>query len=340
MRKKRLGKTNLMVTPVGMGSIPIMRLNKGEAVKVVGGVLDLGINFIDTAYVYQDSEEKIGQAIKGRKREDLVIASKSPADDRETILEHIDIGLKRMGIDWIDVYQLHGVSSDNMDKRMGAGGAYEGLREAINQGKVKHPGFSTHDMQIAKELLKMQKFEVIQIQVNFIETEYLEEVVPLAESLDVGIIAMKPLAGGVIEDANLAFRFLMQYESLLPDPGIENVEEMEEIIKIVESPRPLADEEKRKIGRICREAGTKFCHWCDYCQPCPQGIPISDVLNVKNIAKRIPRSRLINNFGPGIEKAEECTECNQCIERCPYHLSIPQLLKENLVYYRELEAMK
>lgn len=335
MRKKRLGKTNLMVTPVGMGGIPMMRLRKKEAVELVKKVLDMGINFIDTANGYGDSEEKVGEALKGKRRKGVVIASKSPALDKKAFIEHVDLSLKRLGTDYIDIYQLHDLRSNNVDKVMGKGGAYEGLLEAINQGKVKHPGFSVHDMQVAKELLNTQKFETIQIHVNFIETEYLEEVVPLAEKLDVGIIAMKPLGGGVFEDANLAFRFLMQYESLVPDPGIEKVEEMEEIIRIVENPRPLTEEEKREIEYIRQEIGSKFCHWCGYCQPCPQGIAICSTLNIKNLAKRLPLAQLIPR--PGIEKAEECTECNQCVERCPYHLPIPQLLKENLAYYKELK---
>jgi len=338
MKKKRLGKTDLMVTPVGMGGIPIMRLNMSEAAKVVRGVLDLGINFIDTAYVYQDSEEKIGLGLKGKNRHDVVIASKSQALDRKTLLQHIDEGLKRLGTDYIDVYQLHNVPLDKIDKIMGPDGAYEGLCEAVEQSKVRHIGFSTHDLRVAKKLLTTHKFEVIQIPVNFIETEFLEEVVPLAEKLDVGIIAMKPMGGGILEDVNLAVRFLMQYESLVPDPGIEKIEEMEEIIRIVENPRALTEEEKKKIEHIRREIGPRFCHWCNYCQPCPQGIPIGTILNVKSIAKRTPLKRLITRFGSSIEKAEECTECKECVERCPYDLPVPELLKQNLAYYRQLKT--
>lgn len=336
MEKKRLGQSGLMVSPVGMGGIPIMRLGRTDAARVVRGVLDLGVNFIDTAYGYSDSEEKIGDAIKGRNRQDLILASKSPARDKKTILEQIDRGLERLGTDYFDLYQLHGVSGSDMDERMGPGGAYEGLLEAINEGKVNHSGFSTHDPRVAQELLNTQKFETVQVHVNFLETEYLEEVVPLAERLDVGIIAMKPLAGGVIEDANLAFRFLMQYESLVPDPGIQKLEEMEEIVEILEDSRLLSQEEMRKIETIREEVEDQFCHSCDYCQPCPQEIDISLVLNVKSFAQRNSLARLVSTFGPGIEKAEECTECNDCLERCPYSLRIPQLLKENLVRYQRI----
>ena len=145
------------------------------------------------------------------------------------------------------------------------------------------------------------------------------------------------MGGGIFEDANVAIRFLMQYESLVPDPGIEKIEEMEQIIRIVKDPRPLNEQEKKKIEKLREETRPRFCHRCNYCQPCTQGIAIGTVLNVKSLAKRLPLQRLINRFGEKIKKAEDCTECRECIERCPYNLCIPELLKESLVYYRKLE---
>ncbi len=340
MERKSLGKTNLMVTSVGMGAIPITRLNKTEAAKVVRGVLEMGVNFIDTAYGYQSSEEKIGLGIKGKNRKDVVIASKSTATNKNLFLEHLEEGLKRLGTEYIDVYQLHNISLAKIDEVMGPGGAYEGLCQAIKQGKVKHSGFSTHSARCAKETLINYKseFEVIQVPVNFIETKFLEEVIPLAEKLNIGIIAMKPMGGGIFEDANIAIRYLMQYKSLIPDPGIEKLEEMEEIIKITENSRALTEEEKEKIENIRREIGPHFCRRCDYCQPCSQEILISQALNIKSMVKRMPLKELITRFGPNIEKAEECTECKECLERCPYNLPIPELLKENLIYYKGLKS--
>ena len=107
MEKIRFGRTGLMVSKVAFGGIPIMRLSLPEAVKVVRGALDLGINFIDTANAYNDSEEKIGEAIRGIPRENLVIASKSQALDKKTFLEHIDLSLKRLKVDYLDIYQMH-----------------------------------------------------------------------------------------------------------------------------------------------------------------------------------------------------------------------------------------
>jgi len=336
VNKLKFGKTGLWVSKVGMGGIPIMRLRKKEAADVVKKVLDMGINFIDTATGYGDSEEKIGEALKGKKRTDVVIASKSPASDKKTFLKHVDLSLKRMGIDYIDIYHLHGVNSEEKIKQvMGPGGAYEGLQEAIERGKVGYPAFSSHHMPEAKKLMLTEKFEVVQIPFNFVDTEPEKEIVPLARKMNLGFIAMKPLAGGLLEDANLAFRYLTQFPGIVPDPGIEKIEEMEEIVQIVENARPLSTKEKKQIQKIREELGKEFCHRCDYCQPCPQGIPISTVLIVKSVVKRMPLQRAIQWIDPAIEKAKECTECRECIERCPYDLAIPELLKKNIAFWEQ-----
>jgi len=336
VEKLEFGKTGLWVSRVAMGGIPIMRLRKKEAVDVVKEVLGMGINFIDTATGYGDSEEKIGEALKGKKREDLVIASKSPASDKKTFLEHVDLSLKRMGIDYIDIYHLHAVNSEEKMKQvMGPGGAYEGLQEAIERGKVRHAAFSSHHMPEAKKLMLTEKFEVVQIPFNFVDTESEKEIIPLTRRMNLGFIAMKPLGGGLLEDVNLALRYLAQFPSIVPDPGIEKIEEMEEIIQIVEDPRPLSMEEKKEIQKIREELGKEFCHRCDYCQPCPQGIPISQVLIVKSIVKRMPWQRVFEFIEPAVQKARECTECEECIERCPYDLAIPELLKKNTAFWEK-----
>lgn len=325
-----------MVTPVAMGGIPIMRLSTKEAVDVVRKVLDMGVNFIDTATGYGDSEEKIGKALKERKREGIVIASKSGASDKKMFLEHVNLSLKRLKTDYIDIYQLHGVNSEEkMREVMERKGAYEGLEQAIKQGKVRYPGFSSHHMPEAKKLMLTKKFDVVQIPFNFVDTDPKKEIIPLARKMNLGFIAMKPLGGGLLEDATLCFRYLAQFPGIVPDPGIEKVEEMEEIIRVIENPRPLGPEEKKAIERIREELGKEYCHRCDYCQPCSQDIPIGSVLIVKSLIKRMTFQSLFEWIDPAIEKARNCTECEECLERCPYHLAIPELLKVNIALWEE-----
>jgi predicted aldo/keto reductase-like oxidoreductase len=334
VEKIQFGNTNLMVSKVAMGGIPIMRLDKDMGVKVINEVIDMGINFMDTAHVYGDSEEKIGRAIKKHKRENLVLASKSPAPDKKTFLLHLKLSLERLGVDYIDIYQMHGVNSKEiMDKVMGEDGAYFGLKEAVSRGKVRYFAFSSHSTHIAKKLMRTKKFQVVQIPFNFVDTEPEEELIPLAHKLKMGIIAMKPMGGGILQDANLAFRYLAQFEGIVPDPGVERIEEMAEIVNIVENPRPLTSSEKEEIEKIRKELGNQWCHRCGYCMPCHKDINIQLILVTKSTIKRMSFETATNFLEKAMNKAQDCTECRKCTKKCPYNLDIPVLLKENVALW-------
>ena len=337
MKKLRFGKTELMVSRVAFGGIPIMRLPKADAAKIVRESVNLGINFIDTANGYTDSEEKIGEAIKGIKREDLVIASKSTAPDKKLFNEHLDLSLKRLGIDYIDIYQLHNVSSDSQrDAVFAPDGAMEGLEQAVKAGKVRFPGFSSHSLVHAIEIMKSGRFSSVQLPFNYIDIEAAKEAIPLAKKLDMGFIAMKPMGGGLLDKAGLSFRFLLQYDNIIPDPGIEKLEEIREICEIVEKNGALSEKDKEEIKKQQKEFGSSWCHRCDYCLPCPQGVHISLALNVENSFKRMPAERARSMIGQSIEKARTCLECRICVKRCPYKLDIPSLLKEKIEAYDKL----
>ena len=334
MKRVRFGKTELMVSRVAFGGIPIMRLSKPEASHLVRESINMGINFIDTAHGYTDSEEKIGEAIKGIKRENIIIASKSPANDKAAFLEHLDLSLKRLGIDYIDIYQFHGISSESKrDAIFSPNGGMEGMEEAVKAGKIRFPAFSSHSIPIAIELMKTGKFASVQLPFNYIDSTATDEAIPLAKKLDMGFIAMKPMGGGILDDAGLSIRYLMTYDSIVPDPGIEKIEEIREIVSIVERNETFSAEDRERVEKQRREFGPSWCHRCDYCQPCPQGIQISSALCIKSAFKRMPHERAISFVGPAIEKARSCLECRECVSRCPYHLDIPSLLKEQITLF-------
>jgi len=334
MEKVRFGKTELMVSKIAFGGIPIQRLSTDDAVSVVRGVIGLGVNFIDTANGYTDSEEKIGLAIKGMRREDLVIATKSGAKDKKTLLEHIDLSLKRLGVEYIDLYQLHGVSTEEAyDAVFGEGGAFEGLMQAVDEGKVRFPAFSSHSVELACRMMREEKFYAVQLPFNFIDDDALKEAVPLAKELDIGFIAMKPFGGGLLGDADLAIRYLSQFDSIVPDPGIEKLSEMEEIVRIVETGRPFTAEDAEAVEKVKIELGSSWCHRCDYCQPCPQKIGISQVLTSESLMKRMPFQRVLVMGAENMEAAKSCLKCGDCVSRCPYNLNIPALIKERLAVW-------
>jgi len=337
MEKTRFGKTNLMVSKIAFGGIPIMRVPKDGAVKLIKEIIELGINFIDTAHGYADSEEKIGEAIKGMKREELVIATKSPSNDKKTFNEHLDLSLKRLGTDYIDIMQLHNIgSTEKRDACFAQGGSYEGLMEAVKSGKVRFPGFSTHSLDLCIEIMKSGKFDSVQFPFNFIDDAAAKEAIPLAKELDIGFLAMKPMGGGRLDDAGLAFRYLLQFDNIIPDPGIEKIEEIREIVQLAEKKDALTGKDKKTIEKIRAEFGATWCHRCDYCQPCPQGIDISWVLSAESCEKRFTLERFKQMLGPSVEKAATCLNCRQCISRCPYDLDIPALLKEKIAFYNRV----
>ncbi|MDR2631179.1 MAG: aldo/keto reductase [Spirochaetaceae bacterium] len=339
MEKVRLGKTGLMVSRVGFGGIPIQRLSKAEAASVVKGVIDLGVNFLDTANAYSDSEEKIGEAIKDIKRENLVIASKSTAPDKKTFMEHLDLCLKRLGTDYVDLYQIHNVSTiEKRDVVFAPGGAYEGLAEAIKMGKVRFPAFSSHNIPLAIDIMKTGKFFVVQLPFNFVDNTAAKEAIPLAKELDMGFIGMKPFGGGLLHNAPVAIRYVLQFENVVPDPGIEKLSEMREIVSIVNEKKPFSSEDKKIIDDLIKELGDRWCHRCDYCQPCPQGIGISSVLTVESLLKRMPFRQVFNMANAGMEKADACLECGDCMKRCPYKLKIPALLKSKIALWKKVVA--
>ncbi len=335
MEKIKFGNTGLYISKVAMGGIPIMRLDMDEAVRVIREVISMGINLIDTANGYGDSEEKIGKAIKEYSREDIVLSSKSGARDKKTFTEHIDLSLKRLNTDYIDIYHLHNISTKkDLERVMSDDGAYRALNDAARKGKIRHHAFSSHNIDIAEEILNTKKFQVMQIPLNFIESEA-ESLIPIARELDIGFIAMKPMGGGLLDDALLAFKYLCQFDGVVPDPGIEKTVEMRQIVEIVENSYSLTVEDKKKINNLKKEMGSSWCHRCGYCQPCPQEIPISSVFETESMIKRINHEMIIDWCGSNIDKARECIECRDCVERCPYDLDIPKLLKDNIKLWEE-----
>ncbi len=334
MRTIRLGQTGLEVSRVGFGGIPIQRLTEDEAVEVVGRCLDLGVTFLDTANAYTTSEERIGKAIAGR-REQVVIGTKTTARDSATALEHLDLSLRRLNTDYIDLWQFHNVSSSEAyEQVLGPGGAMEAARQALRAGTVRHIGITSHSMEVALKAVPSAHFETIQFPFNFVTHEPAQELVPLAQEHDLGFIAMKPLAGGLLDDANLAIKYLLQFEHVVPDPGIETIEEIEEIVDIVAGPWELTLQERQKMERIRAEVDTRFCRRCGYCEPCPEDVPISVTMNLRSFWKRFSAEQFVSGWiAEAVGRARNCVECGECEEKCPYHLPIREMIVENLEFY-------
>jgi uncharacterized protein len=334
MKKVRLGRTELRVSEIAFGGIPIQRLNHDEAIAVVRDMLEMGVNFLDTAHGYTTSEERIGEAIRDIPRESLVLASKSPASDRDGFMRDLELSLRRLDVEYIDIYQHHNVSGDaKMSAVLGPGGAWEGMQEALESGLIRHPAFSAHSLDTAEKMMRTGNYEVIQLPFNFVDDAAAELHIPLARELDMGFICMKPLGGGLLDDARLCFRFLRQFDGIVPDPGIEASDQMREILAVYSDTSPLSRSELAEIEEVKAGLGKSWCHRCDYCQPCPQNIRISTVLSARSMTRRMPLGRTREILDPAMEAAASCIECGLCVERCPYDLAVPELLKERQAQY-------
>jgi uncharacterized protein len=339
MRTTRLGRTGLQVSRVGFGSIPIQRLTDEEAIRVVQRSLDLGITFLDTANAYTTSEGRIGKAIAGR-RDGLVLATKTQARDKVTALAHLELSLQRLGTDVIDLWQLHNISTAKaLEQVLAPGGALEAVQDARAAGKIRYVGLSSHSLDTAIEAVATDRFDTVQFPFNFVTDEAAHELLPLCRRLDVGFIAMKPFAGGMLGNARLTLKHLLQYDEVVPDPGIQAVEEIEEIAGIVGGSWTLTPQEREELARVRGELDLRFCRRCEYCQPCPQGVKISAVMTMPTIWKRFPLERIFaGHWAEAARGARKCARCGECETRCPYHLQIRLMLEESLALYDRMEA--
>jgi predicted aldo/keto reductase-like oxidoreductase len=338
MRNIELGDTGLVVSELGFGGIPIQRLSHHEAVTVVRRCLDLGITFVDTANAYTTSEERIGEAITGR-RGDLILATKTQARDAQGVEKHLALSLERLGVETIDLYQFHCVSEEeDYEKVVAPGGPLDVVRQAQASGAVRHVGLTSHSMEIALKAVRSGHFETVMFPFNFIAAEAAEELIPLAMERGVGFIGMKPLAGGALDDATLAFKYLRQFPHILPIPGIERAAEIEEIVAIMEGPAEMTADEQAAIERMRSELGNRFCRRCGYCEPCPEGVSIQSLMILDSIIRRMPAANVFLDMAQTVADADNCVECGECEEKCPYGLPIREMIQEHVELFHTEKA--
>ena len=341
MHKVTLKRSRLTVSRIGFGRLPIQRKDEKDAIAVIKRSLDLGINLIDTANGYTVSEGYIGKAIADYPRESLILATKTRARDFKTAMEHIKLSLERFNTDYIDIYMLHNVSDlPVLDQVLAKDGAFSALEEANKAGIIKHIGVSSHGHETALAAAKLNCFETMMYPYNFVAYEPGQEVLATCKANNIDFFAMKPMGGGRLDNATLAFKFLLNIQGVVPFVGIEKPSEIEEIVEIEKNLTSLTEAEQNDIKQIVGEIGDRFCRRCRYCLPCPEGI-IIPLLN--NLVTFLRHDSAEQCFGPGIvsktvDMARGCTECGECEERCPYDLPIIQMNKDNVELYDKAKS--
>lgn len=329
MNYRTLGKTGLKISEVGFGCIPIIRLSTEAAVRVLRHAYERGITLYDTANAYKDSEYKIGKALHDI-RDQIVLATKTQKRDAGGVTEHLENSLRMLQTDYIDLYQLHQVAQERDWEAITApGGALEAVVKAKEQGKIKHIGITSHSLPMAIRLIKTELFETIMFPFNFIEDAAKEELNVVAEALNIGILAMKPFAGGVINNAALAFKFLRQHPNAVPIPGFDTVNGIDEILALYEQPNMVTEADLALMDKYREELGRQFCRRCEYCQPCPSGVMITPAMGYPIVASRMSPAVSVQFSPKAMESVEQCIDCGVCKTKCPYELPIPEILKKN-----------
>ena len=327
MQYRTLGKTNLTISRLGFGGIPIQRIDAEGTRTLMHQLKDAGVNYIDTARGYTVSEEYLGYALEGI-REGFVLATKSMARTKEAMEADIATSLKNLRTDYIDLYQVHNPTPDQLKQVVAPGGALEALLEAKAAGKVGHLGVTAHSLDTFKMALEMDWVETIMFPYNIVESQGQDLIHACAEK-NIGFVCMKPLAGGAIEDATLALRYICSNPDVtVVIPGMADPKELEQNIAAVADTSPLTEEEQKKFQAVRDDLGTQFCRRCNYCQPCTAGISISNVFLFQGYLRRYGLGDWAKNRYSALEKkASDCVDCGLCESRCPYNLPIREMLK-------------
>lgn len=319
----RLGKSGLQVTRLGFGGIPIQRLSEEQTIRVLHRAIDGGFNWIDTANGYGTSEERIGKAIREYPRSDVLVFTKGTGWDPKTLREQIELSFERLQTGYIDLYQFHIVPNPEMWQTMEKNGTFDVVREYRGKGMIRHIGASAHTREAALAVVEHPEIEVLQYPFNFIVEEEGMEIVTACRKRDIGFIAMKPFGGGALQDAPTCIRFLLGVPDVVTDPGFEHIEEVDEVLSLWKEGAPLSEENKRTIEQLRQELGTRFCRRCGYCSPCPHEVHIVSLMTMETLVKRFPADRLSEDWIADAGRSiENCIECGECEEKCPYDLPI------------------
>ncbi|MGC7872175.1 aldo/keto reductase [Desulfosporosinus sp. SYSU MS00001] len=362
MQYTQFGKTGLKVSRFGLGCMRFPSSEK-DAIEMVRYALDHGVNYIDTAYMYKESELITGKALQDGYRNKTYIATKNPIwhiNKYEDFEKYLDEELMRLGTDYIDVYLLHNLSHDNWEKVKKFDG-FTFLDKMVQKGKIRHKAFSFHGTLTAyKEIVDTFDWEMAQIQLNILDETLQAGVEGLNYAADKGLamVIMEPLRGGFMlnnvpeevydlinqypEKRSLVewcFRWLYNMpEVSVILSGTSNLEQLKDNLRIFNdsASNVMSEQDQnliKKIRGIFESKNSIGCTGCRYCMPCPQGVSIPEIFRLYN-SNQLMKSHWVDkgvyriSLLPSGSGADQCISCELCMKQCPQGLNIPFLLKK------------
>lgn len=338
MENVRLGKTGITVNKNGFGALPIQRIAKDEAVRLLHKAYDGGIRFYDTARLYTDSEEKLGAAFSDR-REQIYISSKTGAVTAEGFWKDLKTTLHNLRTDHLDIYQFHNPAF--CPKPGDESGLYDAALEAKKKGMILHIAITNHRLNVAQEAIDSGLYETLQFPFCYLSGEPELKLLEGCRKQDMGFLSMKALSGGLITNAAAAYAFQAQFPETLPLWGIQREAELDQFLSFVTSPPSMNEELSAVIEQDRKELLGDFCRGCGYCMPCTAGIEINTCARMSLLLRRSPSAPYLTpEWQEKMRKIEDCKHCGSCKKKCPYGLDTPELLKRNYEDYKEILAGK
>lgn len=336
MRQIVLGKTGITTSQNAFGALPVQRCDDEMAVNILRKAYEGGMTFFDTARAYTDSEKKIGMALSDV-RKNIFIATKTGAKDKEEMKRHLETSLENLKTDYVDLYQFH--LAPRCFAPGDGSGMYELMEDFKRQGMIKNIGITCHKIGVAEECVESGLYATMQFPFSYLSGEREKKLVAMCKEKEMGFIAMKALAGGLISNFKAAYAFIAQFDNVLPIWGIQRESELMQWLSCMED-TPVMDEEAAGIIEADRkELDGDFCRGCGYCMPCPQGITINQCARMSLMVRRSPAADFLGEkWQEEMGKIENCVNCGQCMTKCPYELKIPQLLRKNYEDYKRILA--
>ena len=345
MQRRTFGKTGWEISVIGFGAIKLPRLSQRECDSLLSRAIDGGINFVDTADCYGDSEEKIGLALSKRRKE-FYLSTKIDERDALGVQKKLERCLRRLKTDWIDLVLFHDVRGSEYERIFDSGGL-ESLEKAKEQGKILEMGISIHhSLPMMRKAIESGKFSALMVAYSALDEDRLAaDLIPMAHEMGVGLIAMKPLAGGRLAEqppflrngkskqdeslAQLCLRYVLSNPNITcAIPGMTESYELNENLQVGRTTRKLTVKETRMLMECVGDLGKGFCRNCGYCLPCPEGIPISDVFRFESYYQRYGlKEWALGQYRLLEANADACSECGQCMELCPYDVPILERLR-------------